>query len=152
MNRRSFLAGTTLSALAAPPAVRVDSDGMLVLNGSRKFALGLYQLPQGASAWKRAADAGFQFVHAPLKVEQLDAARAHAMYTWATVGSLRTPQDEARIRQLLAEWKQRPEILFWETEDEPSFVWNKPREVRVKPEIIHATYKLVKSLDPSRPL
>lgn len=152
MKRRSFVAGAALSAFAAPPAVRVDADGMLVLNGARTFALGLYQLPQGASAWKRAADAGFLFVHALLKADQLDAARAHGMHTWATVGSLRTPQDEARIRQLLAEWKQRPEILFWETEDEPSFVWNKPREVRVKPEIIHATYKLVKSLDPARPL
>jgi hypothetical protein len=151
MQRRAFLA-TPLSALAAPPQVRLDPDGMLVRNGVRTFALGLYQLPQGPDAWKRAADAGFHFVHAPLKPDQLDLARANGMQTWATVGSLREPRDEQRIRQLIATWKDRTEILFWETEDEPSFVWNKPREFRIAPEVIHKTYALVKSLDPSRPL
>lgn len=151
MHRRAFLA-TALPAFAAPPAVRLDPDGMLVRNGVRTFALGLYQLPQGAGAWKRAADAGFHFVHAALKAEELDLARAHSMHTWATLGSLRKPEDEARIRRLLATWKDRPEILFWETEDEPSFVWNKPREVRVAPEIIRNTYRLIKSIDGARPV
>jgi len=123
-----------------------------VLNGTRTFTLGLYQLPQGPNGWKRAAEAGFYFVHGALKADVLDAARAAGMYTWATVGSLQAPKDEGRIRKLLGEWKQRPEILFWETEDEPSFVNGKPREVRVKPEVIKATYKLIKSLDPGRPV
>jgi hypothetical protein len=151
MQRRAFLA-TPLSAFAAPPQVRLDPDGMLVRNGVRTFALGLYRLPQGPDAWKRAADAGFHFVHAALKPDQLDLARVNGMQTWATLGSLRKPEDEQRIRQLLAAWKDRAEILFWETEDEPSFVWNKPREFRIAPEIIHNTYKLVKSIDPARPL
>ncbi|MBL8220510.1 MAG: hypothetical protein JNL62_14850, partial [Bryobacterales bacterium] len=153
MRRRTFLAAAAAAhSVAAAPAVRVDTDGMLVWNGARTFTLGLYQLPHGPNGWKRAAEAGFHFVHGALKADVLDAARAAGMYTWATLGSLRTPQDEGRIRKLMGEWKQRPEILFWETEDEPSFVNGKPREVRVKPEVIKATYKLIKSLDPGRPV
>jgi len=125
---------------------------MLVINGVRTFALGLYQLPQGPNPWQRVAAAGFHFVHAPLEPAPLDQARAHGLYTWATVGSLSKPTDEPRIRQLLAKWKLRPEILFWETEDEPSFVWNKPRQFRVAPEVIRKTYALLKSLDPARPV
>ncbi len=91
-------------------------------------------------------------VHAALKEEELKLARDAGVQTWATVGSLSKPTDEARIRQLVGAWKERPEILFWETEDEPSFVNGKPRELRVQPEVIQATYRLVKSLDPARPL
>lgn len=152
MNRRAFLATPLAAAFAAPPQVRLDSDGMLLRNGKRTFVLGLYQLPKGPNAWRRAADAGFHFVHAPLAATQLDQARAHNLHTWATLGSLRKPEDEARIRRLLTQWKDRPEILFWETEDEPSFVWNKPREFRVAPEIIRKTYALIKSIDPHRPV
>ncbi len=151
MRRRVFLAGAC-SAFAAGAEVQVDSDGMLLIRGVRTFALGLYQLPQGDRAWQRASGAGFRFVHAALQKDQLDLAGEHGIYTWATLGSLGSPQDEQRIRRLLADWKGRREILFWETEDEPSFVWNKPREFRVKPEVIRETYRLVKSIDPSRPL
>ncbi|MBL8175381.1 MAG: hypothetical protein JNK48_11975 [Bryobacterales bacterium] len=153
MRRRTFLAAAGVGlGMGAPPAVKVDADGMLVRNGVRTFALGLYQLPQGADGWKRAAETGFHFVHGPLRTETLDAARAAGMHTWATLGSLRTAADEGRIRKLVETWKQRPEILFWETEDEPSFVNGKPREVRVKPEVIRATYKLIRAVDGSRPV
>lgn len=151
MKRRGFL-GSALAALAAGEPARVDSDGMLLLNGKRTFVLGLYQLPQGTAPWRRAADAGFHVVHADPKPDQLAQARAHNMHVWLTVGSKRKPEDEARIRKFVEQWKQHPEVLFWETEDEPSFVWKKPREVRISPEIIRETYRLVKSADPARPL
>ncbi|MCC6391751.1 MAG: hypothetical protein IT167_14220, partial [Bryobacterales bacterium] len=69
MRRRTFL-GSAFAAFAAEPA-RLDSDGMLLLNGKRTFVLGLYQLPQGPDAWRRAADAGFHVVHADPKPDQL---------------------------------------------------------------------------------
>lgn len=151
MRRRTFL-GSALAAFAAAEPARLDSDGMLLLNGKRTFVLGLYQLPQDTAPWRRAADAGFHVVHADPKPDQLAQARAHNMHVWLTVGSKRKPEDEARIRKFVAEWKQHPEVLFWETEDEPSFVWKKPKELRVPPEVIRETYLLVKSVDPTRPL
>lgn len=138
MRRREFLGAS--------------ASGLLSLGGKQTFALGLYSLPQGPDPWRRAAEAGFQFVHSGFDGQRLDEARRHGMKVWVTVGSLKGPQDEARIRGLVGKWKARQEILFWETEDEPSFVWKKPREVRVAPEVIRRTYRLLKELDPARPL
>jgi hypothetical protein len=137
-----------MAGLAAPAQVGLDSDGMLLLNGKRTFLLGLYQLPLGPDPWKRAAEAGFHVVSAGARRDMLDEAGRHGMYGWATAGS----QDASLIRKLVGELKDHPALLYWETEDEPSFVWKKPREVRVPPEAIEAAYKLVKSIDPAHPL
>ncbi|HUQ93267.1 MAG TPA: hypothetical protein VM120_16410 [Bryobacteraceae bacterium] len=151
MKRRVFLAGA-LPAMPLAPNVRLDDDGMVVLHGTRTFVLGLYQLPQGPDGWKNAAKAGFHVLHVGNTREALDNARAHGMYGWVTLGSLRKPEDEARIRRLVRELKDHPQLLFWETEDEPSFVWKKPREFRVSPQTIRETYLLVKSMDPLHPI
>lgn len=150
MRRRTFLGGA-LAAFAGETA-RVDSDGMLLVDGRRTFVLGLYQLPRGPDAWRRAAEAGFHVVHADAKPDQLAQARAHKMHVWLTAGSKRGPRDETRIRKFIGRWKQYPEVLFWETEDEPSFVWKKPKEFRVPPEVIRETYRLIKSVDAARPV
>ncbi len=151
MKRRVFIGGA-LSAMAGVVPVRVDSDGMLVVKGERTFLLGLYHLPEGLDGWKRAAEAGFHVVHLNAKRDQMEKARAHGMYGWITVGSKSKPEDELRIRKLVGEVKDHPEILFWETEDEPSYVWREPRKFRVSPEVMRETYRLVKSIDPARPI
>ena len=138
--------------MAGVAPVRVDSDGMLVVKGARTFLLGLYHLPEGPDGWKRAAEAGFHVVHVDAKPDQMEKARAHGMYGWITVGSKSKPEDEPRIRKLVGEFKDHPEILFWETEDEPSYVWREPRKFRVSPEVMRETYRLVKSIDPARPI
>jgi hypothetical protein len=151
MKRRVFIGGA-LAAMAGVAPVRVDSDGMLVVKGARTFFLGLYHLPDGPDGWKRAAEAGFDVVHLDAKRDQMEEARAHGMYGWITVGSKSKPEDELRIRKLVGEVKDHPEILFWETEDEPSYVWREPRKFRVSPEVMRETYRLVKSIDPARPI
>jgi hypothetical protein len=151
MKRRAFIGGA-LSAMAAVPPVRVDTDGMLVVNNQRTFLLGLYQLPQGPDACKRAAEVGFRVVHLDAKLDQIGEARAHGLYGWITVGSKGKTEGEARIRKLISEFKDKPNILFWETEDEPSYVWREPRNLRVSPEVIRETYRLIKSIDPVRPI
>jgi hypothetical protein len=138
--------------MAAAPPVRVDGDGMLVIHNQRTFLLGLYQLPQGPDPWKHAAEAGFQVVHLEAKPDQMEEARAHGMYGWITCGSKGKTGGEARIRKLVSEFKGRPEILFWETEDEPSYVWREPTKLRVSPEIIRESYQFIKSIDPVRPI
>lgn len=79
--------------------------------------------------------------------EQLDLAQRHGMYGWTGASG----SGSAGIRKRVAELKTHPALLYWETEDEPSYQWNKPGP-RVTPEKIQAAYKLTKDLDPARPV
>lgn len=166
MDRRTFLKATTLSLLAAngnnvaaaqdqppgraPTVVRLDSDGTLLINGRREFVLGLYSLPNVPEPWREARDAGFNLVH--LRADAADFARArdHGLYGWTTLGSI-SPRnraaDETRIRQTVTSLQREPALLFWETEDEPTFVWKKT-EARVPAAAIIEAYRFVKRLDP----
>jgi hypothetical protein len=142
MTRRTFLASAALlpaarAASAAPP-----------------FVLGLYQLPKSGDPWREAADAGFNLVHIDGTREQLDLAQRNRLHAWVTVGSVSPGNragDVARIRGIVEKLKDHPALLFWETEDEPSYQWKKAGP-RIPPEQIVATYRFVKSLDPRRPI
>lgn len=133
MTRRTLL--QSMSLFAAP-----------AFDPRRRFTLGLYSLPNRPAAMKQARDAGFRVVSLRPTTEDFARARDHGMSGWLSVGS-----DPARIRKLVAEWKDNPALLYWETEDEPSYQWKKPG-ARVAPEIIKKAYALIKSLDPSRPV
>ena len=58
--------------------------------------------------------------------------------------------NEAAIRKTVETLRGERALILWETEDEPTFVWKKPKEIRTSPERIIATRKLVQSLDPKR--
>ena len=166
MNRRTFLKATTLSVLAVsgtkvragqskssarqPTTVRLDSDGMLIINGQREFMLGLYMLPNTPEPWREAREAGFNLVHLRPDAADFAKARDHQLYGWTSLGSI-SPRNrtaaESRIRQTVTALKDEPALLFWETEDEPTFVWKK-NEARIPPADIIETYRLVKQLDP----
>jgi len=153
MNRRDFLAGSlafSAAAAAAPPAPVVDTDGMMLVDGKRTFAIGSYYLPNGPQGWERAKEAGFQFIHSGGKKEELDQAAALGMKTWVTVGSVKPASkaaDEARIRKTVTELRDHPALLFWETEDEPSYQWRK-MEPRLTPDIIRNSYRFIREIDP----
>jgi hypothetical protein len=57
-------------------------------------------------------------------------------------------KNEAAIRKTVETLRGEPALLFWETEDEPTFVWKKPREIRTPAERIIVTRKYVQSIDP----
>jgi hypothetical protein len=122
----------------------LDSDGMLLIEGKRTFVHGLYQTAKHPDGMRLAADAGFQVIHAPTERSFLDRAQAHGLRCWMTVGS-----EPARIRKIVSEFQHHPAVLFWETEDEPSYQWKKPGP-RVSPDKIRAAYSLLKQLDPKR--
>ncbi|MCX6624575.1 MAG: hypothetical protein NTY38_26650 [Acidobacteria bacterium] len=152
MNRRQFLACAAAAPLAigATPGAVVDTDGMMLVDGKRTFALGSYYLPNGPNGWERAKDAGFRFIHVGGKKEELDKAAELGMKTWISVGSIKPASradDEERIRKVVTEFRNHPALLFWETEDEPSYIWNKP-EARIAPEVIRDTYRFIRTLDP----
>jgi len=127
---------------------------MLVIEGQRRFVLGLYDLPKLPDGWEQARSAGFNLVHTRPSAEDIGLARRHGMHTWVSVGSIsavKRSADQARIRAIVEKFRNDPALLFWETEDEPSFVWKK-REARISPEQIIETHAFVKSLDPAHPL
>jgi hypothetical protein len=154
MTRRTLLQAAVLAAPARNPPGVLDSDGMLLLNGKRTFLLGSYQLPNRPNPWKQARDAGLQVIHLPPKREDLDRAREHGMYGWTGLGSIspqRREQDQERIRTIVTSLQHHPALLYWETEDEPSYQWKKAGP-RVAPEVIRNTYQFIKGLDPARPV
>ncbi|MBI4891185.1 MAG: hypothetical protein HY821_11215 [Acidobacteria bacterium] len=156
ITRRSALAvaaGLPIARLAAAPA-SLAKDGALLIAGVPTFLNGLYQLPNHSEPHRAAAAAGFQVVHAGVKPGDLDSAHAHGLSCWLTTGSIspaRRDQDRQRIAALVNQFKQHPALLFWETEDEPSYQWKKSGP-RVPPEVIRETYAYLRSLDPAHPV
>lgn len=141
-------------AAQSEKTIRIDTDGMMVVNGERLFIVGSYQLPKATEPWKEMEEAGFNLIHTGANREELDQARAHKMYAWVTLGSIdpaKRAEGEARFRKTVEEFKSHPALLYWETEDEPSYVWKKPLEARVGPQRIIDTCKFVKGIDPVHP-
>lgn len=171
MNRRRFLqAAPALAASAtaaaasgclhrlsnAPDsAVQLDTDGMLRVRGRREFILGLYQVPAGPNSLREAAETGFNLVHRSATRAAFDEASALGLRCWTALGSL-PAQDraaaEARLRTTVEALRDHRALLFWETEDEPTFVWKEPLRLRTPPARINATAALVRSIDPAHPL
>jgi hypothetical protein len=156
MKRREFLLALSTAAMSAQneKAIRIDTDGMTVVNGERLFIVGSYQLPKTADPWKEMEEAGFNLIHTGASQEELDKARAHKMHAWVSLGSIdpaKRAEGQEQFRKTVTEFKSHPALLYWETEDEPSYVWKKPLESRVEPQRIIDTAKFVKQIDPVHP-
>lgn len=163
MNRRQFLpllaVGTRPAGSASGAAgTAVASDGTLLINGRRVFPLALYQLPPKASrtaSLLAAKDAGFDIAHSAATKEALDELSTHELNGWCTVGSINPGQrdkDRQRIASIVDRLRSHAALLYWETEDEPSYQWKKPGVARVSPEVIRETYAYLRKLDPARPV
>ena len=146
VSRRAWLGGALGADLLRSRAngASIDPDGMLRFDGERRFVLGLYQTTKHTDGMRSAAEAGFQLVHSPAEHAYLDRAHAHGLRCWVTTGT-----DPVRIRKVVSDFSKHPALLFWESEDEPSYQWKKA-EPRISPERIRAAYALLKQLDPSR--
>jgi len=154
MLRRNFLSYLAVPWLLRGSAVRGNEKGGLFPSGRRQFVLGLYDFPKVADPWREAREAGCNLVHVAPSPENFDRAREHDLHTWVGLGSISEKNraaDESRIRGIVEQFRHDPALLFWETEDEPAFVW-KSRKPRVSPEQIIATHDFVRSIDPVHPL
>ena len=146
------------AAKAASSGVRrqVEADGTLRWNGRREFILGLYQLPKREGALRDAAQAGFNLVSLPAERKAYDEAHALGVRGWSSVGSIPESGDrraaEDRIRRVVESLRDHPGLWFWETEDEPTFVWKEPSKVRVSAAQILGTAAYIRRLDPAHPL
>lgn len=165
MNRRQFLQTTARAAavlpvvsgavIAATPPVSPDRDGMLRVRGQREFILGLYQVPKGDAALREASAAGFNLIHRPPMPAAYDEAQTLDLWGWSALGSLpatNRAEAEQRIRKAVEALREHPALLFWETEDEPTFVWKEPGKLRIPAAQINDTAALIRRLDPVHPL
>ena len=152
--RRTFLASLAAPLAWTDAGIAPDNDGMLLIGGKRRFVLGLYDLPKVPEPWKAARAAGFDLVHARPSAEDFAHAREAGLQTWITVGSIgekNRAADEQRIRSIVERFRGDPALWFWETEDEPAYVW-KSLAPRVPARQIVDTHDFVKRLDPAHPL
>jgi hypothetical protein len=165
MNRRQFVQTTAFGAavlpfapslLAANPrAIRFARDGMLCLDGQREFILGLYQVPEGDGTLRAASEAGFNLIRRDASRAAYDEAQALGLWGWTALGSLpptNRAEAENRMRQAIESLRGHPGLLFWETEDEPTFVWKEPTKIRTPASQINDTAAFIRKLDPAHPL
>src|SRR5690242_3046468 len=143
MDRRTFLQGAfsltclgcskILGAQVKAPAhksktVRIAPDGMVTIDGRREFIQGLYMLPNGSDPWRLAREAGFNLVHTGASLADLAKVHENGLYAWVSLGSLsesKKMEAQERLRKTVTLLKDEPSLLFWETEDEPTFTWKK---------------------------
>ncbi|MBN1351760.1 hypothetical protein JXJ21_20275 [candidate division KSB1 bacterium] len=131
--------------------VRIDDDGMLVIEGKRTFILGSYHLPKSNQPFRELAESGFNLVHVSADQEQLDQAAAENLYTWISIGTIDPQKPEAsreRMQKTVTKFKDHAAMLIWESVDEPAWTWKKS-EWRVPPEPFAEGYQFVKSIDPN---
>lgn len=118
---------------------------MIRIGGQRTFIIGLYDPPKIDNSLAEVKAAGFNYVRISPTLAAAREAAKHGLYAWTTTGIA-----ETKIRELVPLLKNEPNLLVWEIEDEPTFVWKEPLKIRTPPEKIIAARQLIRSLDPSR--
>ncbi len=165
MNRRRFLQTAAVAAAALPGVpgalaatsspIRPDRDGMLRVRGKREFILGLYQTPKGDGTLREVSEAGFNLINRAATRAAYDEAHTLGLWGWSSLGSIPSENRadaESRMRQTLEALRDHPALLFWETEDEPTFVWKEPAKLRTPAKQINASAAFIRRLDPAHPL
>lgn len=107
--------------------VSVDSDRVLVVDGTRTFVIGLYENPADDAVLDQVAAAGFNLVNAPANKAALDRLHSRGLYAWVNTGSATDLSAdriarEKQLRELAADLAGHPALLVWEVQDEA--LWN----------------------------
>jgi len=163
-----LLAASTVSA--GPVKIGIEEDLTLTFNGERFLPLGVapgppsdFKTPDGGNGWKELVDGGINYFRsgpnennwddATMKKFEADVAAAEAVGgigAWVFLRELSNlepshPEREAMLRKIINKYKDRPGVFFWKNEDEPA--WGKK-----SPEGLARGYKVIKELDPDRPV
>ena len=165
MNRRQCLQTISLATVAvpfmpsafaaSPRTICPDRDGMLRVRDKREFILGLYQVPKHEGALREASEAGFNLINRSPTCASYDEAHALGLWGWSALGSLpptNRAEAENRMRRVIETLRDHPALLFWETEDEPTFVWKEPTKLRTPAAQINDTAAFIRKLDATHPL
>ena len=142
----------------------INSDQVLVIDGKKVFPIGFTlppppdgKTPSGKNGIRELADAGATFLRtggqwtqANLEREKkfMDAAARYGMHCLLFLredAAVSSPQEAARLRELIKRFKDHPGLGAWKGEDEPE--WGKqPVEPLLK------GYQIIKEVDPNHPV
>jgi hypothetical protein len=123
--RVAFAAVLVIHTRAAQ--VSIDPDGMVRVNDTRRFVLGLYEYPVDDIALKAVANAGFNLVQSGETVDAMDRLHQAGLFAWINTGG-RIALDSANpgraeaLKKLAVEFGEHPALLVWEAPDEA--LWN----------------------------
>lgn len=145
-----------LAARAQSYETAYDNDGIITVNGERRFVLGAYDhIPRGADAdydavMRECAEAGFNVVNVRGKKAALPAAAAaaHGLMTWANVGAPRSEDDLPKFQRAVQRAAGLPALAFVESVDEPAWTMRKPED-RIPPEALIRGYTIIKEWAPN---
>ncbi len=135
-----------------------DDDGMVTVNGERRFILGLYAYAKSTEAvdyqlaMRECATAGFNLAYvrsSQLFRTEAEAAVANGLMTWSNVGAPRSEEDVPGFRRAVQRAAALPGIAFVESVDEPAWTLRNA-EHRMAPEAVIRGYGIVKELIPNR--
>jgi len=113
-----------LGALAVTPTLgesNIDKDGVLHVDGQRRFPLGLYQHVEDADFGAELAAAGFNLMKCSANRDQLDRVAAHGMGAWVALGHtmlVRQAEDAVALKRTVDGLKAHPALWAWEAPDE----------------------------------
>ncbi len=151
-----LLCAFAASAHAQPFEMAYDDDGVITVNGERRFILGAYAYStdpeENADAiMGELADAGFNLVYVRGKFAQIPAtaAAANGLMTWSNVGAPRTDRDIEKFRRAVVRAAALPGLAIVESVDEPAWALRKPAH-RMPPEALIRGYAIIKELAPNR--
>ena len=139
-------------AQAAPLVSQLSPDNAILVDGERFFPIGIYYIPKSEEPFRELAEAGFNLVRCESR-DELDGAHECGLKAWVSLGhrldlSENTEKRKEDIGARVAELKDHPALLAWESIDEPAWTWKKPWEPRAPAEGLAQGHKLVKELDP----
>ena len=105
----------------------VESDGMLNVDGTRVFVVGLYENPAEDAELARAAEAGFNLVRSSADTAALDRLQRYGVHAWVNTGAaidLSEDTDTRRgaLQSMTDTLNAHPAMLVWEVPDEA--LWN----------------------------
>ena len=103
----------------------MDGDGVLRVDGERRFVTGMYEIPNDDAFAKELAGAGFNLVRCAASKESLDLAKTHGLGAWINTGNQVCVRDDAgadALRKFMEPIQDHPALWVWETPDEA--LWN----------------------------
>ncbi|HOS74545.1 MAG TPA: hypothetical protein P5037_10620 [Candidatus Paceibacterota bacterium] len=162
------------AALTRPARITFGPAGVLVVDGQKKFPLTLTivpgpdaRAPNGRPAYAEFADSGVLFMRSGGPAWNDDTiSREHAMQAAAAASGLRccpwlgwdlsnfSPGDanrEARLRTVIAAFKDSPGMGLWKGADEPDWS-NAHNPAQATPEQVAHVARLLRELDPAHPI
>ena len=134
-----------------------DNDGMVTVNGERRFILGVYAQPKrgelydSESVMRECASAGFNiaYVRGEDPTAIATAAVREGLMTWTNVGAPRSENEVPAFRRKVERTALLPGLAIVESVDEPAWTLLPP-ERRTPPEAVIRGYAIIRELAPNR--